>query len=154
MKESEDRTPIIDNSMETAPQGSMMIIEDEVDRKKYPLWQGWLTLIGGIVIMILPGSVYATGNISPYIASFYHIPVSDTSNILPSFFALNSICVPIGSYFAQNFHWPRIQLTIGLSLGIAVLFFATIAPYFWLFWILYVVGFCLVQATTYLVAIH
>jgi hypothetical protein len=104
--------------------------------------------------MILPGSVYATGSIAPYIASYYKVPISATSNILPTFFAVNAFCVPIGSYFAQNFHWPRIQLTIGISVGIGVLFLATISTKFWLFFVLYVIGFCLIQATCYLVAIH
>ena len=37
------------------------------------LWKSWSTIAGGTIFMILVGSVYITGNITPYMASFYGV---------------------------------------------------------------------------------
>ena len=103
-----------------------------------------LTLIGGVLLMILPGSTFVTGNITPYIASYYGIKVEACANILPSFTLFNAMFVPVGAYCATNFHYPRVQLAVGLTVGIAVLYFASTAKAFWLFWLLYVAGFVII----------
>jgi hypothetical protein len=40
-------------------------------------WKGWLTLIGSTVYMILLGNVYVTGNITPYVASYYNVKTKE-----------------------------------------------------------------------------
>jgi hypothetical protein len=35
--------------------------------------KAWASLIGGTIYMILLGSIYITGNITPYVASYYDI---------------------------------------------------------------------------------
>jgi hypothetical protein len=42
----------------------------------FPAWKRWVTLVASAIVMILPGSIYVTGNISPYIASYYNIPLA------------------------------------------------------------------------------
>ena len=78
------------------------------DKRKRAPCRAILTLFGGVVLMILPGSTFVTGNITPYIASYYGIKVSECSNILPSFTLLNAFFVPVGAYLAHNFHYPRV----------------------------------------------
>ena len=46
------------------------------NKKKVPIkksWKAWSTIVAGTMYMITIGCVYVTGNISPYIASFYGV---------------------------------------------------------------------------------
>jgi len=91
---------------------SLSISEDgemkKNDKRKLPPCRAILTLIGGVFLMILPGSTFVSGNITPYLASYYGIKVSKCSNILPSFTLLSAFFVPVGAHLAHNFHYPRI----------------------------------------------
>jgi hypothetical protein len=64
--------------------------------------------------------------------------------------------VPIGSYFAQKGTNPKIQISVGLFVGLLCLTGATmVSPdSFWLFAILLVMGFTINQASSYMVVIH
>ena len=51
--------------------------KEALEKEKPPsyshMWKSWSTMVGGTFFMILVGSVYITGNITPYIASFYGV---------------------------------------------------------------------------------
>ena len=44
-------------------------------------WKAYSTLVGGFIYMIYLGSVSVTGNISPYIATYYNVTTTDTSKL-------------------------------------------------------------------------
>jgi hypothetical protein len=116
--------------------------------------KAWLTLAGGTLVMILPGSIYVTGNLTPYIASYFSIPITETQNMLPSFFVLNCFFMPIGSKLAARNTPPKLMIPIGCLFGCAVLYAATYVHSFALFWFLYILGFAIFQMSTYMQAIH
>ena len=48
--------------------------------------------------MMFPGSMYILGNISPYIASYFHLEdTSKAANLLPLVVTINVFIMPFGS---------------------------------------------------------
>ena len=60
--------------------------------------KAYSTVIGGVIFMLFPGSLYIIGNISPYIASYYELEdTTKASNLLPTILALNVFIMPFGT---------------------------------------------------------
>jgi hypothetical protein len=59
-------------------------------------WKAYSTLIGGFISLIFPGSMYITGNISPYIAIYYNVGKTEISNILVDILLLTLLSRPVG----------------------------------------------------------
>ena len=65
----------------------------------------YLSLIGGFLIHIVIGTVYVTGNISIYIASYlqhkgHNVTLNDVSILLPLQISGTTISILIGSYLS------------------------------------------------------
>lgn len=103
--------------------------------------------------MMFPGSVYTTGNITPYLASYYDVPQSKTTFLLPSFFLGGTILFPLGSYLSVRFD-PRLIILVGGGIGCAFLLFSSFMNTFGGFWVMYVLGYSLLQGSTYVIPIH
>ena len=73
---------------------------DEDSKIKSTPWQGWSTVVFGTLLMFTVGTVYITGNIVPYIASYYDVPKEDAANLLQAFFVCNSCAMPLGAFLA------------------------------------------------------
>mmetsp|Transcript_45683 Transcript_45683/g.60559 ORF Transcript_45683/g.60559 Transcript_45683/m.60559 type:complete len:252 (+) Transcript_45683:355-1110(+) len=103
--------------------------------------------------MLREGSAYMAGSIAPYIASYYNIDVKQAQIILPSIFVLNVFLSPIGAQLAQAVH-PKILLFGANLVGISLLLIASYQSSFLPFCILYVLGFGINNALTYIVPVH
>lgn len=105
--------------------------------------------------MILTGSIYVTGNITPYIAQYFKVEQTKAQQILPLFFVFQSFLMPFGSYYAQKSQKPKRQLIIGTTIGLLLLTLASfIQTNFYLFVALYVSGFTILVSICYMVPIH
>ena len=63
--------------------------------------KAYCTVIGGFIFMLFAGSVYITGNIEPYIASYYQLEdVTKTANILPTMGFVGTFIFPVGGMLA------------------------------------------------------
>ena len=68
------------------------------DRGTMHVIKAYSTVIGGFIFMLFPGSLYIIGNISPYIASYFHLDdPTKAANLLPAILAINVFIMPIGT---------------------------------------------------------
>ena len=88
--------------------------------EKWLKFAKYSSLIGGIIYMLFPGSLYIDGNISPYIATYYGVETSQTSNILLASLIGNCVVMPIGSYFVQKNVNPKLLIIIGGALCLSM----------------------------------
>jgi hypothetical protein len=49
---------------------------NSIAKKKKSNMYGYLTLFGGTLQMMVTGSVYITGNITPYITSYFNVDIT------------------------------------------------------------------------------
>ena len=106
--------------------------------------------------MLFLGSGYITGNISPYVASYYQLEdTSKVSEILPTNIVLTCCFLPIGTMLVQRNFNPKVLLLFGGCLSL-LLFFATtmVKSSFMTFYILYAFAFGIPQGLTYMVPVH
>ena len=82
--------------IETPPTLNKDNLEKEKDIQRD--WKAYSTLFGGFIWMLYPGSVYITGNISPYIASYYSVTTTQTSNILLTIMVIGCFFLPLGTW--------------------------------------------------------
>ena len=106
--------------------------------------------------MLFPGSLYIIGNISPYIASYFHLAdPTQAANLLPAILAINVFIMPFGTTMVQNNVNPKKLILAGGFLAFILLSAATfVERKFWLFFLLYALAFAINQALTYMVPIH
>ena len=91
--------------------------------------------------MLYPGSNFITGNISPYIASYYDVPLTKTSNlILTTVFAVAFI-LPIGTHFTAKGTNPKVMIAIGGAIGMTLMFSASCTTNYSVFHWLYPLSF-------------
>ena len=100
-------------------------------------WKAYSTLTGGFVYMIFPGSTYITGNIAPYIASYFGVNIEDTSNLFLTGLVVNALFLPIGTYFTGKGVNPKIMISIGGAVYVILMFTASFTTNFTTFKILY-----------------
>ena len=61
------------------------IVRKRKEKDKCQNIKAYSTVIGGVIFMLFPGSLYIIGNISPYIASYYELEdTTKVSNLLPT----------------------------------------------------------------------
>ena len=60
----------------------------------------------------------------------------------------------VGSYLAQAHKAPKLQLAVGLSLGLSVLFMTTGVDKYWVFFMCWIGGFGVVQSTIYMLCVY
>jgi len=102
--------------------------------------------------MLYPGSAYITGNISPYIASYYGVTTTQTSNILLTNMVLNAFTLPIGTWLCARGTNPKLTLAIGASIGISLMFFASYTKSYTAFHWLYSLSWVINNGITYFAA--
>ena len=104
--------------------------------------------------MLYPGALYIDGNISGYIATYFGVEKSRTSNLLPTSLVFMSLLLPVGTYFIQHGANPKLMLFIGGFLGLTMNFFASITTNYSIFFWMYSLSWSINQGLTYLVPIH
>ena len=126
------------------------------DRNRCYNVKAYCTVVGGFIFMLFAGSVYVTGNIDPYIASYYQLEdTTKTANILPSILVINVFIMPFGTALVQRGWDPKKMIFAGGTIAIVLLFTATMFNHsFTAFFILYVLAFAFNQGLTYMVPIH
>ena len=68
------------------------------DKSKVDTINGYCTVAGGFIFMLFSGSVYITGNISPYVASYFHLAdTTKAANLLPAIQTMNVFLLPLGT---------------------------------------------------------
>ena len=75
--------------------------------------------------MLFPGSCYITGNIAPYIASYYGVSITETSNLASRGLVINALFLPIGTYFIARGENPKIMISIGGIIYVSLMFAAS-----------------------------
>ncbi len=120
--------------------------------------QGVSSLIGGIILHLFLGAQYSTGNISPYIVSFFRhrdktITDRDAFLLLPSLVVVATLFFPLGGYLAKNYH-PKLVIPVGGLLGCAMFIGAAFSEEFYVFFAFYIMGFGIACGTTYMSPIH
>lgn len=115
--------------------------------------KAYSALVGGTIFMMFPGSAYITGNITPYLASYYDVPSSLTTLMLPSFFVGGTLLFPLGSFLSVRFD-PRIIVACGGGFACLMLLIASYMESFGGFWVFFILGYSVLQGSTYLVPIH
>jgi MFS family permease len=118
------------------------------------LLKAWSTLIASTLFMMFPGSIYIQGAITPYIASYYNVPIPSVANMLPVFFLLGAVILPIGGWMISIGLAPRLILIIGASIHL-ICFFSTIIfdVSFNVFFALYITAYGMLQGITYMIPI-
>ena len=91
--------------------------------------------------MLYPGSNFITGNISPYIVSYFGVSIPQTSDlILTTVFAVAFI-LPIGTHFTAKGANPKLMIAIGGAIGMILMFSASCTTNFAYFRWLYPLSF-------------
>lgn len=78
--------------------------------------------------MLYPGSIYITGNISPYIASYYGVSTTQTSNILLTCIVIQCFFLPLGTWIIQQHVNPKLVILLGACFGLPLMFAASCVP--------------------------
>jgi hypothetical protein len=87
-------------------------------------WKAYSTLVGGFIWMLYPGSIYITGNLSPYVASYFGVTTVQTSNLMLTGVVLNSFISPFGTYLIQQHINPKLIILLGACFGLPLLYAA------------------------------
>jgi hypothetical protein len=112
------------------------------------------TLVGGIIYMFYPGALYIDGVISSYIAIYFDVPKSRTSNLLPTSMVFQALVIPFGTYLIQHDVDPKISILIGASIGLFLQMIATFTTNYSFFFWTYSLSFSLLNGFTYMVPVH
>ena len=104
--------------------------------------------------MLYLGSVYVTGVIAPYIASYYNVTEKTVSYLMPCVMILNIATVPAGSTLVQRNWNPKLLVLVGGIVAMVLLFIATLCHSYAGFWVFYVLSFAISGGSSYLVPIH
>jgi hypothetical protein len=75
--------------------------------------------------MLFPGSTYITGNISPYISTYFGVPRTETANLMSLAMVVNAIFLPIGTYFTSKGANPKIMILIGGCVFVVLMYSAS-----------------------------
>ena len=104
--------------------------------------------------MMILGTTYIIGCISPYIASYYRVPTSEVLLLLPTKIFLQTLISPIGGKLA-NWVQPRLLITIGAVSYLGSLYMASQVPRdsFKTFFAVFVGGQAICLGLTYMVPI-
>ena len=113
-------------------------------------------MIGGVIYMIFPGSVYITGVLATYIQSYYKIPEDDhiVADLLPFCLFVNMFFMPLGSHMAQKNMNPKLLILLGAAVAFPCFYLASFMDNFTGFAIFYVIGFSFNQGICYMVPVH
>ena len=105
--------------------------------------KAYSTIFGGFCFMNLPGSLFITGVISPYIKSYYALPKSGTmsQNILPMGQIAGMCAMPFGSYLIEKNYNPKLMLICVEVLAISCFLASAFMENFYAFTFFYVIGF-------------
>ena len=76
-------------------------------------WSSNCTILGASLHMMLCGSIYMIGSISPYLASYYHVSVSQTLVLLPIITVIITIVMPFGSQVAERLQGKTVMAVSG-----------------------------------------
>ena len=104
--------------------------------------------------MLYLGSVYVTGVIAPYIASYYRTDEKTAAYLMPSIMILNIATVPAGSALVQRNWNPKLLVLVGGLVSIVLLSIATLCKTYAGFWVFYALSFAISGGSSYLVPIH
>ena len=63
-------------------------------------FKAYTTILGGFIYFLYAGSLYTTSQITPYIVSYYQVPISRAQYVFPSEGVFNSFFVFFGSVVA------------------------------------------------------
>ena len=113
------------------------------------------TLLGATLFMLFCGTTYIIGTITPYIANYFRVEISEVQLILPSIILLQTCIMPIGGCLAQRMP-ARLLMAIGGIICVGSMLLATLVSRdsFMAFFILFVGGFGILEGLCYMVPIQ
>ncbi len=117
-------------------------------------WKAYSTVAGGALYNMFMGSVYITGNLQPYVISYFQVNENKASILLPTVYFLNSVFVWMFGRFTQMNVQPKLLIAIGAGFALTFFLIATNATSFWMFWFFYCCGFGLLTGFTYMISFH
>jgi hypothetical protein len=118
-------------------------------------FKAWSTLIASTIYMMYPGSIYIQGAITPYIASYYNVHATKVANMLPSFFVLGALVMPVGGWLISKGIGAKTIISIGSIIQLITFFIAIhycTDSFIW-FFAFYISGYGVLQGLTYMVPI-
>ena len=104
--------------------------------------------------MLYPGALYIDGNISGYIAIYFRVGKSRTSNLLPTSLTFGCLVLPLGTYFIQRGANPKLMLLLGACLGLTMNMIASITTNYSVFFWMYSLSWSINQGISYMVPVH
>lgn len=85
------------------------------------------TILGACLHMMVCGSIYMMGSISPYLASYFQVSVSQSQILLPLITVLVTLVMPFGAQIAEKLH-PKTVLLLGASIATVSAGLASLVP--------------------------
>jgi hypothetical protein len=134
--------------------------------------KAYVTLLGCVCQMMVNGSSYFTGSITPYVAIYFGVSFSDVSILVPAQVVASTLSVTLGSQLlgriSPAYHVALANLIVMAALLTSsflrgsdeVICFdeptgeSTATAAFWTFVIVYCSGFGLVNGLSYMVPVH
>ena len=112
------------------------------------------TLIGATLYMLILGTSYIIGSISPYLASYYNVTDKKILLLLPVKIFLQTLITPIGGKLAQYVN-AKILIAIGAFFYLSSFYLASLVPrdQFNLFFVIFIGGQGICLGTTYMVPV-
>jgi len=59
-----------------------MELNAKIESDQWTAYKRYSTVISGFIYMSFLGAVYISGNISPYVAIYFNVPTSSTSDLM------------------------------------------------------------------------
>jgi hypothetical protein len=75
-------------------------VDDKPQNSRH--WKAFSTVVGGTIYMLWVGGIYITGNLQPYVQSFFEIGTDQASILLPSIYFFQAVFVPMTGKLTQS----------------------------------------------------
>ena len=117
-------------------------------------WKAYSTLIGGLIYMIYLGNISITGNISPYIATYYDVTTTETSKLGLDMHILEAFFMPLGTWIIQLNYNPKLLILAGGLCGTGLMYLATYQTSYFLFRWMYCFSWAMASGLSFYAPMH
>jgi len=119
---------------------------------------GVKAIIGGYILMLFLGAVYISGNIAPYLLTYFHykgqtdLSETDTFYILPLIFLFGTFFLPLGGRLSRRLK-PRVFVLCVAPIGLIGMFISAYMTNYWAWFGLFCPSFGFVNGLLYIVPV-